>query len=463
MEKPVTSQQNVSPIRKALSEHVLEFAHSPRQRPASASPLPQSSTPETAAVVSASKPDAKPSPSGKLSYQQVDDYAIELVRRNLPEAEALAQIKEFLGQSATGESAHAYYERAVNAVNKRVVVQRASAVTTKKLRWLWPERVPFGKHTTYAGIPGEGKSLVTVDVAARVTRGIDFPDAKNPLPPSDVLFISGEDDAEDALVPRLIAAGADLNRVHIHRSVLLREGNEDVERALRLDEDLSEVKRYIENCPDIRLIIIDPITNHMGSASMLSEQETRALLAPMKMKNAAVVLVDHLNKKAGLSAIHRVGGAGAFIGMARASWLFTRDLEDSRKHLMLPLKNNYARDGLKGLAYRIGERPVRIEDENVPTPYVEWLGETSETADEALTPDKNKSMFSKAIEFLSFQLATGPQDADAMYEAAGKQGISERTLERAKAELKVRSQHPVDGSGKKGLNWEWVLPDEKGG
>ena len=91
-----------------------------------------------------------------------------------------------------------------------VVTDRADKIVPRILRWLWPDRIPLGKVTLFVGLPGEGKNLATIDVAARVTAARKYPDAQNPLPASEVLFVAEEDDPEDALVPRLMAAGADL-------------------------------------------------------------------------------------------------------------------------------------------------------------------------------------------------------------------------------------------------------------
>ena len=108
-----------------------------------------------------------------------------------------------------------------------LVIERADQVTMKQQRWLWPKRIPLGSITTFAGIPGEGKSLVVADIVSRVTQASPYPDGGNPLEePGEVLIISGEDDLETALVPRLTAAGANLERVHIVKSVALSNKSE---------------------------------------------------------------------------------------------------------------------------------------------------------------------------------------------------------------------------------------------
>lgn len=335
-----------------------------------------------------------------------------------------------------------------NPHQREIVTQRADQITLRKLHWLWPERIPLGKVTVFAGLPGQGKSLATVDIAARLTTAREYPDSTNPLSASEVLFVAGEDDPEDALVPRLMAAGADRSRIHWLKGV--RAGGQD--DSLRLDMDIAGIERFLDDRPAIRLFVLDPISNHLGSASMVDEQDVRGILGPLtevaKDRDIAIICVMHMNKKEGLAPIHRVSGAGAFIGVARASWLFAPDPETQSHHLMMPLKNNYAKDP-SSLVYRVDERNVEIENVAVPIPCIEWGEETDVNADEIVsTPRKSRSGVAKT--FLTTFLAKGPQDASIVYEAAEKEGISKRTLERAKTEAGVESQ-------KKGDGWEWSL------
>jgi putative DNA primase/helicase len=344
---------------------------------------------------------------------------------------------------------------AATATTKRFVTQRASKVTTRKLHWLWPERVPLSKITTFAGLPGEGKSLVTIDIAARLSTGRPLPDAPNPFggKPVEVLFIASEDDAEDALGPRLDAAGADRDKIHIHKTVLLNEGTAyEKERTLALDTDIESILQLLTANPNIRAVVIDPVTNHLGQASMNNEGEIRALLTPFQaLPGVAVIQVAHLNKKSDLAAIHRVGGAGAFIGLARASWLFARD--GGGVHHMLPLKNNYMKETVAGLQFEIRERKVALDEGgDMMAPYIEWTGPSNASADQILAPVTKRELRESAREFLGDFLKDGPRDQEAVLAGAKAQGISEKTLRRAKTDLGVESR-------KKGVveGWEWAL------
>ena len=99
------------------------------------------------------------------------------------------------------------------------VVARLQDCQSTPIHWLWPARVPAGKLTLLVGDPGLGKSFVTLDIAARISRGQALPRVSNEQPaaersmPGSIVLLSAEDDVSDTIRPRLIAAGADLSRI----------------------------------------------------------------------------------------------------------------------------------------------------------------------------------------------------------------------------------------------------------
>jgi hypothetical protein len=192
---------------------------------------------------------------------------------------------------------------------------KASGLPKTRIQWLWPDRIALGKLTAWVGMPGEAKGLTTVDITSVVTtnRPVFGDGAPNTLGrPCDVLFISSEDDFEDTLVPRLIAAGADLERVHF-----LTSKSFDAERLISLDTDLTEIERCLRGHPDIVLVVIDPVLNHLGKKKANDTQDVRSILARLKFPGVATIIVLHMNKKLELNAIQRASGAGAFIEVAR--------------------------------------------------------------------------------------------------------------------------------------------------
>lgn len=354
------------------------------------------------------------------------------------------------------------------------VFRLADEVNVKVIRWFWKERIPLGKITLFVGNPDNGKSLASTWIAASCTTGRDFPDAPNPLPPSEVLMLLGEDDIEDTAVPRLMAAGANRSKIHLMEAMRFTDGDE---RDIRLDQDLKAIEARLDANPDIRLIVIDPISNYLGDVSMIAEQEVRSLMIPIKRlaaaRSIAVLVVMHLNKKSDLEAISRVGGAMAFIGVARASWLFIRDAkeenEDGSKKSepdtfsMLKIKNNLARSDKNGMSYTIKVTKLDLPGfEEEFTPYLDWVGTVEHSADEALggrgakreahRPAGTDTHLQAAMRWLQNKLQGGPQPQKSILEHAKNEAdIAEKTLRRAKQALGVKAYQIARG-------WQWELP-----
>jgi putative DNA primase/helicase len=341
---------------------------------------------------------------------------------------------------------------------------KASGLPKKRIRWLWPDRIALGKLTTFAGMPGEAKGLTTVDITAVVTTNRPaFGDgAPNTLGrPRDVLFVTSEDDFEDTINPRLIAAGADLDRVHFLKSSAF-----GTERLISLDTDLTEIERCLRENPDIVLVVIDPVLNHLGKKKANDTQDVRSVLARLKFPGVATIIVLHMNKKSDLNAIQRVSGAGAFIEVARTAWLFTSDPDDPEEiRKMLLIKGNVIKRSASGMEFKVVSKPVALDDGVADVPFIAWVGATSQTANDALASDGRPpksgpqgGSLEDAKAFLLEYLKDGPQLAAILLDRAIERGFSERTLRTAKKDLKIESD-------KTGGIWRWYLPgqDCKGG
>jgi putative DNA primase/helicase len=346
-----------------------------------------------------------------------------------------------------------------------------NTIKPKRVNWLWQDKIPLGKLTLFAGNPDNGKSLAAVSVTSICSTGRPFPNTfgSNTLPPGDVMMLLGEDDVEDTAVPRLMAAGADMSRIHFIDGVV-RAGAGDDE--IRLDMDMKVIECELQACPNIRLIVVDPISNYLGSVSMVAEQDVRRVLIPLKnladQYNASILLVMHLNKKADLDAINRVGGAMAFIGVARCSWLFARDVsavEDGdtpESFSMSRIKNNLVARSAGGLSYTIKTEQVQTDSGMVPVPVVVWGEVTHKTADDALEqrhqkpgrPTGTDSKAQEAVHFLESALRDGPRHRkDLEIEARESKGITAITLRRAAIDhLKIKPEG-------KGRDWTWSLPE----
>ncbi len=281
----------------------------------------------------------------------------------------------------------------------------AADVEPTVVRWLWPGRIPLGKLTTFAGWGGMGKSFVSLDIAARVSRGLPWPFGNGECAePGNVLIVDTENGQSDTLVPRLIELGADLARIRFLQPLVL--GSFTL-------ADLDVLGRCLDEGPETLLVTIDPATAHLGGVKEHENAAMRALLAPLalftELRQIAVVMITHVNKGGNtrsLDAAARVIGSVAWVNAVRSAEMFLRDPEDRSRRLMLSIKNNMAEDP-KGLAYRI------VKTETLAT--IEWIEEVETNADEAIDaarPPRQGGEVQRAADWLGEFLATVPKNSD---------------------------------------------------
>ncbi len=333
------------------------------------------------------------------------------------------------------------------------IVVSLDEVSPAPVEWLWPGRIAIGKLTLLAGDPGLGKSLVTLDIAARVSRGIPWPDnLRDPNQPGDVVLLSAEDDLADTIRPRLDAAGADVSRIRALTAVRGNDEMGDYQRALDLGRDLAMLEQAtLDGC---RLIVIDPVSAYLGDTDSHKNANVRGLLAPLAefaaRRRVAILALTHLNKSSGGQAMYRASGSLAFIAAARAAWIVTKDKDDARRRLVLPIKNNLAED-TDGLAYTVMDDGAG--------PFVAWEAEAVRiSADEALAVDDHREERTDredAAHWLSDLLADGRAESRDVKTAAARAGHAWRTVCRAKKDIGVISAKEGFSAGAK---WFWSLP-----
>lgn len=340
------------------------------------------------------------------------------------------------------------------------VIVRASSITPRRVAWLWPGRFAIGKLSIIVGDPGTGKSHLAIDIASRVSTGAAWPD--NRLASRDaasVVLLSGEDDAEDTIVPRLLAALADIDRILIVQGVTrTKDGPDGRLLTLSLERDLPALESAIKSATEAKLVVVDPLTCFLGGIDSHKNSEVRGLLAPLSEMasrlGVAVVTISHLNKSAGGSPLYRVMGSLAFCAAARSVWAVTKDKGDPSRRLFLGVKNNLSRD-TQGLAYSITNDPTH--DVGV----IAWeANPVSISADEALAPtdrrdDADRSELDQATAWLRAALAHGSTESKQVFREAKANGISEKTLRRAAAALGIKPEKSsFDGP------WAWSLPQD---
>lgn len=337
------------------------------------------------------------------------------------------------------------------------VVVRLADVQPEPVAWLWPGRFALGKLTLIAGDPGLGKSFLTLDMASRVSTGAGWPDRPSErITPGGVVLLSAEDAIADTIRPRLDAAGADVARIVALEAIRsVGDNGRESARAFDLSRDLPALEAAIRSVEGCRLVVIDPVTAYLGGVDSHKNAEIRGLLAPLgaiaERHRVAVVAVTHLNKSGGGPAIYRAMGSLAFAAAARAAWAVSKDKDDPRRRLLLPIKNNIAPD-TGGLAYRI--EPLGVDG----CPALAWEPDpVSISADDALAGDRDdgggRTERDDAADWLRDLLAHGPRPARDLERDARDAGYSIATVRRAKAASGVVSRKPAFGGP-----WEWVLP-----
>ncbi len=321
---------------------------------------------------------------------------------------------------------------------------RASDLVSERLEYIWDGRIARGKLTIVAGDPGLGKSLLAAHIAAIVSQGSAWaPDDGQALKGS-VIMVTTEDGLQDTIRPRLEAAGANLEAVHLLQDLDLTRNQDALEQ---------EIKRL----PDARLMIIDPITSCLGRTNINGTADVRAIITPLSRLAArtgiAVIAITHLNKNGSGRAVARTTGSHAFVAVARAVYVLTKDPDDPGRRLLLPLKNNLGADD-RGTAFRIKEVPISVGTAPCLIPDAEPV---TITADEALAAPRGNSgspsSLDQAKEFLRELLAAGPVTALAVKAAAAAEAISGISLQRAKKALGVQSSKSAMDGG-----WQWTLP-----
>jgi hypothetical protein len=324
------------------------------------------------------------------------------------------------------------------AVTAKLRAARARDVSPMPIDWLWRNYVPRAAVSLIDGDPGAGKSQITIDLAARVSRGWPMPpDAggAQTSEPAGVLLLSAEDDAARKFRPRLDAAGADPDRVAIIDGVNVG----DCDRPVSLPEDLELIRSAADEI-DARLIVVDPLMAFLtGRVDANKDSDIRRVLHQLKRfadaTGAAVVVVRHLNKMTSESAaLYRGGGSIGIIGAARSALVVGRHPDDERARVLAPVKCN------------LGPMPPALSYAIEPigdTSRIGWVGEVDLIADQIIWQarvGRPGTDVGEAADFLREQLADGSKPSKEVESAARARGIATRTLDRARGEAGVVSR-----------------------
>lgn len=341
-----------------------------------------------------------------------------------------------------------------------VCLRQASTYAIEPINWLWPGWLARGKVHIIAGAPGTGKTSLSMALAAVITAGGRWPDGQT-AEAGEVLIWSGEDDPADTLVPRLVAAGADLARAHVIHGAL----DEGEERTRPFDPAgdipmLADEVGMMKTAPS--LLIIDPVVSAVAGDSHKNGEVRRALqpLVDLAMtRKIAVIGITHFSKgTAGRDPVERVTGSLAFGALARVVMVAAkRSDEEGGGRILARGKSNIGRDD-GGFLYDLEVIDIRP---GVETTCVAWGEPVTGSAREllgqaeAIEDPEDKAAWQEARDWLIDVLRDGPRKAAEVQREARAAGLTDKSLRTARERLRIRpTKETFTGHGA----WVWQLP-----
>ncbi|MGA2614188.1 MAG: AAA family ATPase [Spirochaetia bacterium] len=330
----------------------------------------------------------------------------------------------------------------------RLITQRASEITTRPVDWLWENRIPLGEYSVLVGHPSSGKSTFAAALAAHVSAGIPFPDGTEPAV-GDVLFLSAEESASKALVPRLRVAGATLERVSIAD---IRLKHTDRAELFTLADGTSPIEAALDEMNSPRLIIIDSLTSCTAGIDTFRTDAFGPVLADLaqlsERRNVTTLCLAHFTKAVTNGAMLRVLGSVAVVALARAVYMLARHPDDSKRSLFVPVKNSYAPLG-EAIEFSL------VSAESGRLPQIRWGGQVEGVEADSLIAledvDRRRER-SDAMELLTEILGNSEEVlAHEIYTLGAERGLSKTTIWRAARDRKIQ----IEGKGRAA---KWRLP-----
>ena len=309
---------------------------------------------------------------------------------------------------------------------------KMSEVDSQEVEWLWYPFIPYGKLTIIQGDPGDGKTTLVLNIAAKLSKGEGLDGEMKVQEPVYVIYQTAEDGLADTVKPRLELACADCEKI-----LVIDESDKSLSMSdKRLEEALIKTKA--------RLLILDPIQAYLGGSMDMNRANeardmTKRLGALAEKYQCAILLIGHMNKAAGNKAAYRGMGSIDFFAVARSVLLVGRVEGEANIRAVVQIKNNLAAFG-HAKAFALSEGGFR------------WIGDYDITADEVLggiAPKANKLEQAKQLLRELSETSNAVQSKE-VFDMAEEQGISKRTLENAKKELGIRAKR-INNS------WYWEL------
>jgi DNA polymerase III delta prime subunit len=353
---------------------------------------------------------------------------------------------------------------AAPAPGPRVELLNGADVTPEAVTWLWQDWLAAGKLHILGGAPGTGKTTLALALAATLTTGGRWPDGTG-CAPGSVAIWSGEDGTADTLAPRLRLMGADVHRVHFVHGISDSSGRRPFDPAT----DVDLLRASLRQAGDVRLLLVDPVVSAVTGEGN-SNPQVRRSLQPLvdlgKDLGCAVLGITHFRKgSAGTDPVERINGSVAYAALARVVLVAAKRKDEgggvaADTRLLLRAKSNNGPD-TGGFEYQLQQDELRGFP-GVRASRVLWgkpiEGEARDIladAEESAAGDE-RSATTEAMDWLQDTLAHGSMIAGDIIKAAGRAGITEKTLRRARERLGIKPHKDGFRGG-----WCWALPAPK--
>ena len=318
-----------------------------------------------------------------------------------------------------------------------MTVIRASSIEPRGVDWLWREHIPYGMIVTVAGRPDTGKSMFCMHVASELSQT------------EHVIYSTVEDPLHEVVRPRLEAAGANLDNVHLWKD------------GVTIPNDIDLLREYIEE-HGIVMVVLDSIAAQLG-VNMSNDQATKRALRPLRKlaedTDCAFVCLHHTRKSItrNMTALDAIGGSGGGLNaVSRIAYIFGQSLDDQDERVLAQAKCNIAKRRTP-LTFEMDTETYYINKASYDAGFLVCTGEREKdiTAEKVLAtlPDMVQAVESSeklagAAEWVTTYLSRGPRDMKATTRAARKEGYTGVRLRRAVEAMKIEQ------SGAK-----WKLPD----
>ena len=336
-----------------------------------------------------------------------------------------------------------------------LILESFDEVDAEKITWIWEGKIAEGKINLISGEPDTGKTNLGMDIIARITKGDCWPFSTDAANPGHVLVLSSEDGSADTLIPRLMAYGADLSKVHRIRGLTEGTSNSD-EDSQKIDKLTTSalikgLRQSLNKKENVRMIFIDPLSAYLDVRNAHSEAEIRSALEPLadfaEEYEIAILAIAHVNKSGTDNAMDKISGSKGVVAQARSCYMAIKaspELGEQDNYFAKVKVNISSPEASQGLTYRIESAVIQNSvGENIEISKVRWTGTCPEKADQILKKRSkdmgHKQMVSAELWLVEF-LNEAPRIAADVRKAGKAAGHSDRTLDRARNDLGFTSK-----------------------